>query len=86
MTKYEALVNAQSVYSWALMFGHGSLHQLTNWCDEIELHVHFRYGEFVRLREDDLYRSVVMTGAEFEWSNRPDLRIEVLSIKWHYTE
>lgn len=86
MTKYEALVNAQGVYAWALLFGHGSLHYLTNWCGEIELDVFFRYGEFVREREDAKYRSVVMAGAKFEWTDRPDLQIEVLSIKWHYTK
>lgn len=86
MTKYEALVNAQSVYAWAVLFGHGSLHQLIDWSCEIELTVHFKYGEFVRDREDQKYRSVVMAGAEFEWTDRPDLQIEVLAIKWHYTK
>lgn len=52
MTKYEALVNAQGVYSWALLFGHGTLHQLTNWSGELELTVHFPYDQFVHDRED----------------------------------
>lgn len=86
MTKYEALVNAQSVFSWAVLFGHGSLHQLTNWCDEIEIAVHFKYGEYDHDREDEKYRSVVMAGAKFEWNDRPDLQIEVLCIKWHYSK
>lgn len=86
MTKSDALVNAQSVFSWAVFFGHGSLHQLTNWCSEIELTVHFKYGEYVREREDAKYRSIVMAGAKFEWIDRPDLQIEVLNIKWHYSE
>lgn len=86
MTKYEALVNAQGVYSWAMLFGHGKLHELTNWCDEITLNVHFPYGEFDRDREDDKYRSVVMAGADFIWEDRPDLKIEVLRIRWHYSK
>ena len=86
MTKYEALVNAQGVYSWAMLFGHGALHQLTNWCSELELTVHFPYDQFVHDREDEKYRSVVMAGAEFEWTDRPDLQIEVLQIRWHYTK
>lgn len=85
MTKSDALVNAQSVFSWAVLFGHGSLHQLTDWGMEIELNVHFRYGEFIREREDDKFKSVVMAGAEFKWTDRPDLKIEVLSITLHYS-
>lgn len=30
MRKGDALVNAQSVFSWAVLFGHGRLHELTN--------------------------------------------------------
>lgn len=86
MTKSDALVNAQSVYSWAMLFGHGQLHQLTNWCVEIELSVHFPYNEYVRDREDDKFRSVVMAGAKFKWVDRPDLKIEVLIITWHYSK
>lgn len=86
MTKYEALVNAQGVYSWAMLFGLGSLHQLTNCCSELELTVHFPYDQFVHDREDEKYRSVVMAGAEFEWTDRPDLQIEVLQIRWHYSQ
>lgn len=86
MKKGDALVNAQSVFSWAVLFGHGKLHQLTNWCVEVELSVHFPYREFNREREDDKFRSVVMAGAEIEWDDRPDLQIEVLTIKWHYSE
>lgn len=85
MTKNDALVNAQSVFSWAVFFGHGTLHQLTNWSVEIELAIHFHYGEFVREREDEKFKSVVMCGADIEWTDRPDLQIEVLSIKWRYT-
>lgn len=86
MTEGEALVNAQSVFSWAVLFGHGALHQLTSWCCEVELTVHFRYGEYNHEREDDAYRSVVLANAKIEWSDRDDLQIEVLSIKWHYSE
>lgn len=86
MKKSDALVNALSVYSWAVFFGHGKLHELINWCDGIDLNVHFPYGEFDRDREDDKYKSVVMAGADIEWENRPDLKIEVLKIKWHYTD
>lgn len=86
MTKGDALVNAQSVFAWAVLFGHGSLHQLMNWCGEIELTVHFAYGEYVREREDEKYGSVVMAGAKFEWTDRPDLQIEVLKIKWYYSK
>lgn len=84
MTKGDALVNAQSVYSWAVLFGHGSLHELTNWSTEITLNIHFPYGQYDRDREDDEFGSVVMEGAQFDWADRPDLRIEVLRITWHY--
>lgn len=86
MNKSDALVNAQSVFSWAVFFGHGSLHELINWTTEISLNVHFAYGQFDRDREDDQYRSVVMAGAQFDWEDRPDLKIEVLRITWHYSE
>lgn len=86
MKKSDALVNAQSVFSWAVFFGHGTLHQLTSWCSEMELTVHFPYGEFNHEREDNKFRSVVVAGAKFDWSDRDDLKIEVLSIKWHYSE
>lgn len=86
MTKSDAFMNAQSVFSWAILFGHGKLHQLTNWCAEVELTVHFPYGEFNHEREDDKFRSVVMAGAKIVWDDRPDLQIEVLNIKWHYSE
>lgn len=86
MRENDALVNAQSVFAWAVFFGHGTLHQLTNWCSEMELSVHFPYGEFVREREDEKFKSVVMCGADFEWTDRPDLQIEVLSIKWRYSD
>lgn len=84
MTESYALVNALLVFAWAVFFGHGSLHRLTNWFSEIELTVHFPYGEFDRERENCNFRALVMEGAEFEWRDGPDLRIEILSIKWHY--
>ena len=86
MKKGEALVNAQSVFSWAVLFGHGRLHELTNWCSEFGMVIHFPYGEFLREREDEKYKSVVMAGAEFEWEDCPNLKIEILRIVWHYTE
>ena len=86
MTKYEALVNAQGVYAWAVLFGRGSLHELTNWSTEIGLNVHFPYDQFDRGRENQKWRSVVMAGAEMKWEPRPDLRIWVLRITWHYSE
>lgn len=86
MTESDALVNAQSVFAWAVFFGHGSLHQLTNWCNEVELTVHFPYGEYNHEREDEKYRSVVTAGAKIEWTERDDLQIEVLSIKWPYSK
>ena len=85
MTKSDALVNAQSVFAWAVFFGYGTLHQLTNWCSEMELTVHFPYGEFNREREDSKFRSVVVAGAKFDWDDRPDLQIYVLRIRWHYS-
>lgn len=86
MTKYEALVNAQSVYSWAVLFGHGWLHELTNWSNEIGLNAHFPYDSFDRGRENQKFRSVVMAGAEIKWDARPDLGIWVLRISWHFTK
>ncbi len=86
MTKYEALVNAQGVYAWALLFGHGTLHELTNWSTEISLNVHFAYGQFDHDRENEIFKSVVMAGARFDWEDRPDLQIEVLRIIWHYSK
>lgn len=86
MTKNNALANAQSVFAWAVFGGHGSLHQLINWPFEIELNVHFHYGKFILEREDTDFRRFAMVGCEFEWTDRPDLKIEVLSIKWHYSD
>lgn len=86
MTKYEALVNAQSVFSWAVLFGHGQLHELTNWRTEIGLIAHFPYDSFDRGRENQKFRSVVMAGAEIEWEPRPDLGIWVLRISWRYSK
>lgn len=85
MTESYALVNAQSVFAWAMFFGHGTLHQLTNWSSEIELTVHFPFGEFDRERENGNFRALVIEGAEIEWIDRPDLQVEVLYIKWHYS-
>lgn len=82
MTKSDALLNAVSVYSWASLFGHGSLIQLTNWTTDIELQVHFDYGDFNIDREDDYYRSVVIAGAKMKWESRDDLRIDILRITW----
>ncbi len=86
MTKNNAFANAQSVFAWAVFGGHGSLHQLTDWGLELELCVHFRYGEYIREREDVNFKRFAMAGAEFEWTDRPDLKIEVLRITWHYSE
>lgn len=86
MTKYEALVNAQSTFSWAVLFDHGRLHELTNWSTEIGMNVHFSYDQFDYEREDELYRSVVMAGAEFKWEDRPNLQVWVLRITWHYSK
>ena len=86
MTKYEALVNAQSVYSWAVLFGHGSSHVLTNRRSEIVLVVHFPYDQFDHDREYEKYKSVVMAGADFKWEDRPDLQIWVLRITWRYSK
>lgn len=86
MTKGDALVNAQSVFSWAVLFGHGSLHELTNWNSEIGMNVHFSYDSFDRGRENQRYRSVVMAGAEMKWEARPDLGIWVLRISWRYSK
>lgn len=86
MTKYEALVNAQSVYAWAVLFGRGSLHELTNWYSEIGLIVHFPYSSFDRGQENQKWKQVVMAGAKIEWEARPDLQIWVLRITWHYSE
>lgn len=86
MTKYEALVNAQGVFAWAVLFGHGSLFDLTDYGSSIVLSVHFPYSQFDHDREDDKYKSVVMAGAHFKWYNRPDLKIEVFEISWHYSK
>lgn len=86
MTKYEAFVNAQGVYAWAVLFGHGSLHILTNWCSEIEMVVHFKWSETIISREEDIFRSLVLDDTTLKWTPRPDLKIFVLQIIWHYTE
>lgn len=86
MKKGDALVNAQSVFSWAVLFGHGTLHELTNWRTEIGLNVHFPYDQFDHDREYEKYKSVVMAGADFKLENRPDLQIWVLRKTWHYSE
>lgn len=86
MKKGDALVNAQSVFSWAVLFGHGSLLTLTNWCCEYELNVHFNWGEYDLSREEGFYRSLVLDETKFEWTPRPDLKIDVLKITWHYSE
>lgn len=86
MTKYEAFINARKVYSWAFLFGQGSLHQLTNWFNEIELNAHYPYDSFDRDRETQKFRSLVMAGANIEWEARPDLQIWVLRITWHYSK
>lgn len=86
MTKGDALVNAQSVFSWAVLFGHGQLHELINWGCEIGMNVHFPTDQFDRDREYDKYSSVVMAGADLKWEDRPDLKIWVLRIVWRYSE
>lgn len=86
MTKYEALVNAQSVYSWAVLFGHGELHDLTYWGTWFCLIAHFPYDSFDRGRENQKFRQVVMAGAEIVWEPRPDLGIWVLRISWRYSK
>lgn len=86
MKKGDALVNAQSVFSWAVLFGHGTLHELTNWCSEIGMNVHFPYDQFDHDREYEKYKSVVMVGADFKWEDRPDLQIWVLRITWRYSK
>lgn len=86
MRKGDALVNAQSVFSWAVLFGHGRLHELTNWCTEIGLNVHFPYDQFDHDREFEKFKSVVMAGAEFKWEDSPDLQIWVLRITWRYSQ
>lgn len=86
MTKSDALVNAKTVFSWAVLFGHGSLHELTNWTSEIEMNVHFPYYSFDRGRVNQKFRSVVMAGAEMKWEDRPDLAIWILRISWRYSK
>lgn len=86
MRKGDALVNAQSVFSWAVLFSHGTLHELTNWSTEITLNVHFAYGQYDHDRENEKFKSVVMAGAQFDWEDRPDLQIEVLRIRWRYSK
>ncbi|MBQ6149064.1 MAG: hypothetical protein IJI83_05925 [Oscillospiraceae bacterium] len=86
MTKNNALANAQTVFAWAVFGGHGSLHELINYGMMIELCVHFRYGKFIREREDVNFKRFAMAGAEFEWTDRPALQVWVLRITWHYSE
>lgn len=86
MRKGDALVNAQSVFSWAVLFDHGRLHKLANLGNSIELNVSFPYDQYDLEREDELYRSVVMAGAEIKWGNRPGLHRWILKIEWHYSK
>lgn len=85
MRKGDALVNAQSVFSWAVLFGHGKLHELTNRSIEIGLNIYFPYDQLDRDREFKKFKSVVMAGAEFKWEDSPDLKIWVLRITWLYS-
>lgn len=48
--------------------------------------VHFPYDDYFHEREDEGFRSVVVCGADFEWTDRPDLKIEVLKITWRYSK
>lgn len=86
MKKADAIGNAQTVFCWAVFYGHGALHYLANRGTEIELRVLFSHGEFIRERENDKFRSVVMVGAEFKWTDRPEDQTEVLSIRWYYSK
>lgn len=86
MRKGDALVNAQSVFSWAVLFGHGTLHELINYSSDIELNVHFPYDRFDHDREYEKYKSVVIAGANFKWEDRSDLQIWVLRITWRYSK
>lgn len=84
MSREAALFNAQSVWGWATMFGHGSIIEMTLFSFSVTLSVHFPYDKFDKDREDQKYRSVVMAGADFKWTNRPDLQIWVLGIEWNF--
>lgn len=84
MSREAALFNAQSVWGWATMFGHGSIIELTSFTTDVTLSVHFPYSDFDKDREDQKYRSVVMAGAKFHWTDRPDLQIWTLHIEWHF--
>lgn len=84
MSRESALFNAQSVWGWATMFGHGSIIEMTLFSFSVTLSVHFPYDKFDKDREDQKYRSVVMAGADFKWTNRPDLQIWVLCIEWNF--
>ena len=84
MSREAALFNAQSVWGWATMFGHGSIIELTSFSCCVSMAVHFPYDKFDKVREDQKYRSVVMAGAKIEWTNRPDLQIWNLHIEWDF--
>lgn len=84
MSREAALFNAQSVWGWATMFGHGSIIEVTAFSCSVTMCVHFPYDKFDKDREDDHYRSVVMCGAKFVWTNRPDLHLWHLCIEWSF--
>lgn len=84
MSRESTLFNAQSVWGWATMFGHGSIISLTAFSSIVNMSIHFPYHDFDKDREDQKYRSVVMAGAEFEWVDFPDLKIWELRIIWKF--
>ena len=86
MTKYEALVNAQSVYSWAVLFDHGSLFDMVEYGACIVLSVHFDWEKFDLGREEAFYRSLVLDDTTFKWYDQPKLEIDVLQITWSYSK
>lgn len=84
MSRETALFNAQAVWGWATMFGHGSIIEMTLFSFSVTLSVHFPYVEYDKDLEDEQFGSVVIEGASFKWTNRPDLQIWVLCIEWNF--
>lgn len=79
-----ALLNAQSVWSWASAFNHGSVIELTTWSSSVTLFVHLPYDSYDLECELENYRRVVSEGAQIKYENRPDLQIYVLRIEWKF--
>lgn len=84
MEKFKALMNAQNVWSWASMFGHGDIVSLTKYTHCVQLEIQFPNDKFIKEREDKMVRNVVSLGADMRWEFYLEHHMDVLYITWNF--